>query len=87
MVSFTDDVNFLEMFPENFLHSPDEEPMNLDLFVELMVQFYDMGWMRGTGGAMGCVADDKLFISPSALQKERLKTYVRCTAIHINVLK
>lgn len=32
--------------------------------------------MRGSGGAMGCVAKDKLLISPSALQKERLKTYV-----------
>ncbi|KAK5985383.1 hypothetical protein GCK32_015535, partial [Trichostrongylus colubriformis] len=73
MASFTDDVNFLEMFPKNFPHSHDEEPMNLELFVELMVRFYEIGWMRGTGGAMGCIANDKLFISPSALQKERLK--------------
>ncbi|VDL72611.1 unnamed protein product [Nippostrongylus brasiliensis] len=74
MSHFTEDVNFLDMKPENFLHSHEDEPMNLERFVDLMVQFYEIGWMRGSGGAMGCVADDKLLISPSALQKERLKT-------------
>ena len=48
--------------------------MTKTLFVDLMKQFYDMGWMRGTGGAMGVRLDRKhLLISPSALQKERLK--------------
>lgn len=75
MTSFTADANFLGMSPEDFPQNHDEEAMNLELFVELMVQFYGMGWMRGSGGAMGCVAKDKLLISPSALQKERLKTF------------
>ncbi|XGW33370.1 hypothetical protein V3C99_017648 [Haemonchus contortus] len=74
MPSFIDDSNFLEMFPEHFPQSHNEEPMTLELFVELMIQFYKMGWMRGTGGALGCIANGKLFVSPSALQKERLKT-------------
>uniref|UniRef100_A0A0K0DMX6 Aldolase_II domain-containing protein n=1 Tax=Angiostrongylus cantonensis TaxID=6313 RepID=A0A0K0DMX6_ANGCA len=48
--------------------------MDTELFVELMSRFYDLGWMKGTGGAMGCIAGDNLLISPSALQKDRLKT-------------
>ena len=44
-----------------------------ELFVSLMAQFYQMGWMRGTGGAMGAVTPaGNLLVSPSALQKERL---------------
>ncbi|KAJ1362077.1 hypothetical protein KIN20_021493 [Parelaphostrongylus tenuis] len=74
MASFVDDPNFKEMLPEDFPHTHDEQPMDLELFVELMTRFYELGWMRGTGGAMGCIAGDKLLISPSALQKDRLKT-------------
>ncbi|KHJ85785.1 hypothetical protein OESDEN_14479 [Oesophagostomum dentatum] len=74
MSSFLEDANFLQMSPDDFTHAQDEEAMHLDLFVQLMAQFYECGWMKGTGGALGCIAQDKLFISPSALQKERLKT-------------
>ncbi|CAJ0609168.1 unnamed protein product [Cylicocyclus nassatus] len=74
MTKFIDDENFLQMSPEDFPHTHDEEVIDLKTFVQLMVQFYKIGWMRGSGGALGCIARDKLFISPSALQKERLKT-------------
>ncbi|KAL6722766.1 hypothetical protein Aduo_017857 [Ancylostoma duodenale] len=73
MSSFVEDANFVQMSPDDFPHAHDEEAIDLELFVQLMGQFYENGWMRGTGGALGCIAHDKLFISPSALQKERLR--------------
>ncbi|KIH50226.1 hypothetical protein ANCDUO_19697 [Ancylostoma duodenale] len=73
MSSFVEDANFMQMSPDDFPHAHDEEAIDLELFVQLMGQFYENGWMRGTGGALGCIAHDKLFISPSALQKERLR--------------
>ena len=50
------------------------QPMSPSLFTELMAHFYNLGWMKGTGGAMGViVGKNQFFVSPSALQKERLK--------------
>uniref|UniRef100_A0A1I7XMG9 Protein kinase domain-containing protein n=1 Tax=Heterorhabditis bacteriophora TaxID=37862 RepID=A0A1I7XMG9_HETBA len=61
------------MKSEDFSHENDEKPIDLSLFIDLMEQFYSLGWMRGTGGAMGCISGNQLMISPSALQKERLR--------------
>ncbi|CAJ0935215.1 unnamed protein product, partial [Mesorhabditis belari] len=42
-------------------------------FVDLMKHFYKKDWMTGTGGAMGIRIGDELWISPSGVQKERIK--------------
>ncbi|CAB3410207.1 unnamed protein product [Caenorhabditis bovis] len=73
MNDLTNDPNFLKLAPENFTVHNDESPMLIETFVELMKHFYNMGWMRGSGGAMGCISGNRLMISPSSLQKERMK--------------
>uniref|UniRef100_A0A8R1HRS7 Probable methylthioribulose-1-phosphate dehydratase n=1 Tax=Caenorhabditis japonica TaxID=281687 RepID=A0A8R1HRS7_CAEJA len=74
MVDFVNDKNFQELVVDLTIDNRnDEAPMTLSLFTKLMVQFYDLGWMRGSGGAMGCISGNELMISPSALQKERIR--------------
>lgn len=74
MADFLKDVNFQELVVDTTLDNRnDEEPMTLKNFTKLMVQFYELGWMRGSGGAMGCISGSALMISPSALQKERIR--------------
>jgi len=56
-------------------NSSSEEEMSPALFVELMSQFYRLGWMMGSSGGMAAlnrVANIQYF-SPSSVQKERLK--------------
>ncbi|CAD6188857.1 unnamed protein product [Caenorhabditis auriculariae] len=60
------------MQPDDFQKHSVANTMSHDLFAELMKQFYELGWMRGSGGAMGCIAGKYLLVSPSALQKERI---------------
>ncbi|GFN98750.1 methylthioribulose-1-phosphate dehydratase [Plakobranchus ocellatus] len=43
------------------------------LIVELLKQFYHLGWVTGTGGGMSIKHGDEIFISPSGVQKERIK--------------
>ncbi|KAI6242409.1 putative methylthioribulose-1-phosphate dehydratase [Aphelenchoides fujianensis] len=47
---------------------------NAQLVADLMRQFYRLGWVFGSGGAM-CVRTDEgsVFVTPSAVQKDRLK--------------
>ncbi|GMT07389.1 hypothetical protein PENTCL1PPCAC_29563, partial [Pristionchus entomophagus] len=50
------------------------EPMMPELMADLLGQFYRMGWMTGSGGAMAAIScDNRLLVSPSSLQKERIK--------------
>ncbi|KAI6242562.1 putative methylthioribulose-1-phosphate dehydratase [Aphelenchoides fujianensis] len=46
---------------------------NAQLVADLMRQFYRLGWVFGSGGAM-CVRTDEgsVFVTPSAVQKDRL---------------
>jgi methylthioribulose-1-phosphate dehydratase len=49
------------------------ESMNAQLFVELMCQFYDQGWMLGSSGGMAaCLPEGHLLVTPSSVPKERL---------------
>ena len=48
--------------------------MTVELFVELLHSFYEQGWMRGTGGAMAVRQGNTLIVSPSSLQKDRMKS-------------
>lgn len=43
-----------------------------NLIPELCRQFYDLGWVTGTGGGISIKQDDKIYIAPSGVQKERI---------------
>ncbi|CAH1977819.1 unnamed protein product [Acanthoscelides obtectus] len=49
---------------------PEEHPKNL--IPELCRQFYHLGWVTGTGGGISIKHGDKIYIAPSAVQKERI---------------
>jgi methylthioribulose-1-phosphate dehydratase len=42
------------------------------LIVELCRQFYDQGWVSGTGGGISIRAGNRIVMAPSGVQKERL---------------
>ena len=42
------------------------------LIVELCQQFYDQGWVSGTGGGISIREGSRVFMAPSGVQKERL---------------
>jgi methylthioribulose-1-phosphate dehydratase len=44
------------------------------LIPELCNQFYHLGWVTGTGGGISIKCDDKIYIAPSGVQKERMKS-------------
>jgi methylthioribulose 1-phosphate dehydratase/enolase-phosphatase E1 len=44
-----------------------------ELVCELCRQFYQLGWVTGTGGSISIRMDDKIFMTPSGVQKERIK--------------
>ena len=39
----------------------------------LCAQFYQLGWVGGTGGGTSILQDDKIYIAPSGVQKELIK--------------
>ena len=43
------------------------------LICELARQFYDLGWVTGTGGGICIREGDQVVVAPSAVQKERLQ--------------
>ncbi|CAG9802048.1 unnamed protein product [Chironomus riparius] len=43
------------------------------LIPELCKQFYDLGWVTGTGGGISIKLDDEIYIAPSGVQKERIQ--------------
>jgi methylthioribulose-1-phosphate dehydratase len=42
------------------------------LIVELCRQFYDMGWVTGTGGGISIRDRGRIYMAPSGVQKERI---------------
>jgi methylthioribulose-1-phosphate dehydratase len=44
-----------------------------ELICELCRHFYDLGWASGTGGGISIREIDKIYMAPSAVQKERLR--------------
>lgn len=42
------------------------------LIPELCKQFYNLGWVTGTGGGISIKLDDEIYIAPSGVQKERI---------------
>jgi methylthioribulose-1-phosphate dehydratase len=52
------------------ISSHPEHPANL--ICELCRMFYNNGWVTGTGGGISVRDDDKIFLAPSGVQKERM---------------
>jgi methylthioribulose-1-phosphate dehydratase len=50
---------------------PNEHPRNL--IPALCRQFYDLGWVTGTGGGVSIKLKDEIYIAPSGVQKERMQ--------------
>jgi methylthioribulose 1-phosphate dehydratase / enolase-phosphatase E1 len=46
----------------------------LTLIPELCKQFYSMGWCTGTGGGLSIRDGDDVYIAPSGIQKERIRS-------------
>ena len=44
-----------------------------NLICELCRQFYDQGWVSGTGGGISMREGDRVYMAPSGVQKERLR--------------
>ncbi|KAI9311592.1 methylthioribulose-1-phosphate dehydratase [Dichotomocladium elegans] len=44
-----------------------------NLIPELCRLFYTLGWVTGTGGGISIRNEDKIYIAPSGVQKERIK--------------
>ena len=44
-----------------------------ELVCELCRQFYHLGWVTGTGGSISIRQGDKIYMTPSGVQKERIK--------------
>lgn len=46
------------------------------LLCKLCAQFYQLGWVSGTGGGLSIrIAENQILIAPSGVQKERLKPW------------
>ncbi|KAI6175067.1 putative methylthioribulose-1-phosphate dehydratase [Aphelenchoides bicaudatus] len=43
------------------------------LVADLMRQFYDLGWVFGSGGAMCIRVDNYTYVTPTSIQKDRLR--------------
>ncbi|XP_003736980.1 probable methylthioribulose-1-phosphate dehydratase [Galendromus occidentalis] len=50
----------------------DEDPR--ELVASLCKDFYKLGWVTGTGGGVSVKKGDSIFLAPSGVQKERIKT-------------
>ncbi|XP_060521967.1 probable methylthioribulose-1-phosphate dehydratase isoform X2 [Cylas formicarius] len=57
--------------PDELPETHPEHPRRL--IPELCRQFYDLGWVTGTGGGISIKNGEKIYIAPSGVQKERLQ--------------
>ena len=44
-----------------------------ELVCDLCRQFFNAGWVTGTGGSISIRDDEKIYMTPSGVQKERIK--------------
>ena len=51
----------------------DQELETKKLICELCRQFFEAGWVTGTGGSISIKLGDKIFMTPSGVQKERIQ--------------
>jgi len=59
-----------DMLPSIYQDYSEEHPRKL--IPELCKQFYNLGWVTGTGGGISIKLDDEIYIAPSGVQKERI---------------
>ncbi|CAH1257449.1 APIP [Branchiostoma lanceolatum] len=57
--------------PQNWSEYGPEHPRHL--IPALLRQFYDLGWVTGTGGGISIKLGDEIYIAPSGVQKERIQ--------------
>lgn len=57
--------------PNSALSLTDKEARAL--VCELCAHLYNLGWASGTGGGVSVRSNDKIFMAPSGVQKERIK--------------
>jgi methylthioribulose-1-phosphate dehydratase len=53
--------------------SADRQESIPELICELCRQFYDLGWVSGTGGGISIRGAEGIYIAPSGVQKERMR--------------
>lgn len=53
------------------MNTPDERIP--ELICELCRQFYDLGWVSGTGGGISIRGEAGIYMAPSGVQKERIR--------------
>lgn len=53
------------------MSAPEDHPTKL--IPALCRQFYDLGWVTGTGGGISIRNSDGIYIAPSGVQKERMQ--------------
>ncbi|GME93405.1 unnamed protein product [[Candida] boidinii] len=59
--------------PENDVLITSDDPVHpANLICELCRNFYNNGWVTGTGGGISIREGDKIYIAPSGVQKERM---------------
>jgi len=52
-----------------------DDPLHpANIIPELCKGFYHLGWVTGTGGGISIRENDKIYIAPSGVQKERIKS-------------
>ena len=54
-------------------HDPDPDNEIPGLLCELCRQFYELGWVSGTGGGISIRGADGIYMAPSGVQKERIR--------------
>ncbi|EAT36054.1 AAEL011830-PC [Aedes aegypti] len=60
----------MALLRSSFQDYSEEHPRKL--IPELCKQFYNLGWVTGTGGGISIKLDDEIYIAPSGVQKERI---------------
>jgi len=58
--------------PEDGIMASERRYQSRELICELCRQFYDLGWVSGTGGGISIREGERIFMAPSGVQKERL---------------
>ncbi len=53
-------------------HRPQDPHPTRTLLVTLCQQFYQLGWVSGTGGGISIRDGDRVYMAPSGVQKERI---------------
>lgn len=60
--------------PAHLMPATKPDPTSIpELICELCRQFYDLGWVSGTGGGISIRGPEGIYMAPSGVQKERMR--------------